>query len=87
MTIDTRFTAEITKDNNSGWSCVAWPESVGVLGTGLPVKVTAAIDGHEFQATFLPIGGLHMLPLRSAILKAIHKQAGDTVEVYLKERR
>lgn len=87
MTIDTRFTAEITKDNNSGWSCVAWPESVGVLGTGLPVKVTAAIDGHEFQATFLPIGGLHMLPLCSAILKAIHKQAGDTVEVYLKERR
>lgn len=86
MTIDTRFTAEITKDENSGWTCVAWPESVGVLETGKPVKVTAAIDGHAFQATFLPIGGMHMLPLRSAILKAIRKRVGDTVEVQLQDR-
>lgn len=87
MEIATSFTAGITRDKISGWTCVAWPESVRVLGTGKPVKVTVAIDGHEFQATFLPVGGMHMLPLRSAILKAIKKQVGDTVEVYLKDRR
>ena len=86
MKLDAQFVAEITKDKTSGWTCVAWPESVSVLGTGKSVKVAAAIDGHEFQATFLPIGGLHMLPLRSAILKAITKQVGDTVEVHLTER-
>lgn len=86
MTIATRFTAQITKEKNSGWTCVVWPESVRVLGTGTPVRVTAAIDGHEFQATFLPIGGMHMLPLRAAILKAIRKQVGDTVEVTLQAR-
>jgi hypothetical protein len=84
--LDARFAAEIVKDKTSGWTCVAWPGSVGVLGTGKSVKVTAAIDDHEFQATFLPIGGMHMLPLRSAILKTIKKQVGDTVEVHLKER-
>lgn len=86
MTIATSFTAEITRDKNNGWTCVAWPESVGVLGTGKSVKVAAAIHGHEFQATFLPIGGMHMLPLRAAILKAIKKQVGDTVEVSLEDR-
>ncbi|MBA2725121.1 MAG: DUF1905 domain-containing protein [Actinobacteria bacterium] len=86
MTIALSFTAEITKDKNSGWTCVEWPESVRVLGTGKSVKMIAAIDGHEFQATFLPIGGMHMLPLRAAILKAIKKQVGDTVEVYLRDR-
>ena len=86
MRLDARFAAEIAKDKTSGWTCVAWPESVRVLGTGKSVKVAAAIEGHEFQATFLPVGGMHMLPLRAAILKAIKKQLGDTVEVQLKER-
>ncbi|HEY8600011.1 MAG TPA: DUF1905 domain-containing protein [Thermomicrobiales bacterium] len=86
MTIALRFAAEITKDKTSGWTCVEWPESVRALGTGKSVKVAAAIDGHAFQATFLPIGGMHMLPLRAAILKAIKKQVGDTVEVQLTDR-
>jgi hypothetical protein len=86
MKLDKQFAAEITKDKTSGWTCVEWPESVSVLGTGKSVKVAAAIDGHEFQATFLPIGGMHMLPLRAAILKATKKQVGDMVDVYLKER-
>lgn len=86
MTMKLSFAAEITKDKTSGWTCVAWPESVSALGTGKSVKVLAAVDGHEFQATFLPIGGMHMLPLRAAILKAIKKQVGDTVEVNLKNR-
>lgn len=75
------FQAEITRDKNSSWTCVIWPKSVSALGTGRSVKVTAVINGHEFQASFLPIGGMHMLPLRAAVLKAIDKQVGDTVEV------
>lgn len=81
MKTDITFTAQITKDKNSGWTCVEWPESVSALGTGKPIKVTAAIGVHEFQATLLPIGGMHMLPLRAAILKATNKSLGDTVEV------
>jgi hypothetical protein len=54
----------------------------------MPVKVSGTIDGHEFQATFLPWGdGSHMLPLRAAIMKAIKKQAGDEVTVRLQERQ
>ncbi|MEO7911041.1 MAG: DUF1905 domain-containing protein [Roseiflexaceae bacterium] len=80
------FTAKITKDKNSGWTCVVWPESVGFFGTGKSVKVTATIDGHDFQATFLPIGGMHMLPLRATVLKAIDKQVGNIVEVRLMDQ-
>jgi Domain of unknown function (DUF1905) len=86
--LDRMFTTIITNDGNSGWTCVVWPESASFFGTGKPVKVTATVDGHDFQATFLPVGnGAHMLPLRAAILKAIKKQVGDNVEVHLKERR
>jgi hypothetical protein len=86
MKLDLQFAGEIAKDKTSDWTCVEWPASVSLLGTGKSVKVAAAIDGHEFQATFLPIGGMHMLPLRAAILKAIKKQVGDTVQVQLKDR-
>lgn len=86
MRLDARFTAEIATEPKSGWPCVAWPESVRVLGTGKPVKIAAAIDGHAFPITVLPIGGMHMLPLRAAILKAIGKRVGDTVVVEVRER-
>lgn len=86
MGTETSFAARITKDGTSGWTCVEWPDSVRALGTGKSVKVTAAIDGHEFGATFLPIGGRHMLPLRAAVLKALKKGVGDSVEVQIKER-
>lgn len=82
------FTASIAKDKTSGWTCVVWPESADFFGTRKSVKVSGTIDGHDFQATFLPIGeGVHMLPLKAAIIAAIKKQVGDTVEVHLKERR
>ncbi len=86
--LDQTFTATIQKDDvNSGWTCVIWPESAAVFGTRKPVKVAGTVDGHEFQATFMPFGdGTHMLPLRAAILKAIRKQMGDTVEVHLTAR-
>ena len=89
MQLDATFTATITTDEAKGaWTFVTWPESVSVLGTGKPVKVSGTIEGHDFQATFLPVGnGAHILPLRAAIMTAIMKHAGDTVEVHLKERR
>ena len=82
------FTATITKDfEKSGWTCVVWPDSASFFGTGKAVKVAGTIDGHDFQATFLPFGGgTHMLPLRAAILTAINKRVGDTVEVHIKVR-
>lgn len=86
MSIDAIFAADITRDKKSGWTCVEWPDSVAALGTGMAVKVVAAIDDHEFEATFLPVGGMHMLPLRAAILKGIGRSVGDAVEVRVKYR-
>ncbi|MFS0558252.1 DUF1905 domain-containing protein [Brevibacillus sp. 179-C9.3 HS] len=88
MDLDKAFTATITKDaGKSGWTCVVWPESVRFFGTGKPVKVIGTVDGHDFQATFLPLGdGTHMLPLRAAVMTKIKKQVGEQVEVHLRER-
>ena len=81
------FTATIVKDDHKGgWAYLIWPHSVAFFGTRKAVKVTGKIDGHAFQATFLPWGdGTHMLPVKAATLKAIGKQAGDAVEVSLAE--
>lgn len=85
--LDKTFTATIEKDKESGWACVIWRESADFFGTRQPVKVSGTVDGHEFQATFLPIGaGSHMLPIKAALRTAIKKQIGDTVEVHLKAR-
>lgn len=80
-----KFTSIITRDQNSNWKCVVWEESVAALGTGKSVKVEVDIEGFNFQATLLPIGGMHMLPLRSAVLKAIRRDVGDTVTVELEK--
>lgn len=85
--LDKTFTAEITKDKNSNWTCVPWDKSAEFFGTGKPVKVRAAIKGHEFEATFLPTGNKsHMLPIRAAVMKAIDGQLGETVDVHLLAR-
>jgi len=82
------FTATIIKeDKKGGWTYVIWPESAVFFETRKPVKVKGTIDGHDFQATFLPWGdGTHMLPVKGAVMTAIKKQAGDDVEVVLLER-
>jgi hypothetical protein len=83
--IDKTFTATIVKDTvTTGWTVVVWPESASVLGTRNTVKVVGTIDGHDFQATFLPFGdGTHMLPLKAALRKTLKKDVGDTVEVHV----
>jgi hypothetical protein len=83
------FTATIVKEENKGgWTYVLWPDSVAHLGTGKAVKVEGTMDGHPFQATFLPWGdGTHILPIKAALFKALGKQPGDTVEVRGLKRR
>ena len=82
------FTGTLIKeDKKGGWTYLIWPESVTFFETRKPVKVKGAIEGHAFEATFLPWGdGTHILPIQSATLKAIQKQEGDAVEVVLQER-
>jgi Domain of unknown function (DUF1905) len=82
------FRATIQKDDKKGgWTYVIWPESAELLGTRKAAKVSGTFDSHAFQAAFLPMGdGTHMLPIKAAILKAIKKGAGDTVEVCVSER-
>jgi hypothetical protein len=87
--LDKTFTATILKDEaKGGWTRIVWSEAARFFGTGKAVKVSGTIDGHPFQATFLPFGdGTHTLPLKASLMAAINKQAGETVEVHLTERR
>jgi hypothetical protein len=49
------FRATIIKGKEEkSWTYVVWPECAEFFGTGKPIKVIANIEGHDFQATFLP---------------------------------
>ena len=86
-TVDITFTATITTEANSGWTCVIMPASGEVFGTRKPVKVTGTINGQDFAATLLPVGdGTHMVPLKAALRKHINKTIGDTVTVKIQQR-
>jgi len=82
------FTATlITEEKKGAWTYIVWPDSAAFFGTRKPVKVTGTIDGHTFQATFLPLGdGTHMLPVKAATLKTVGKKSGETVEISLDEK-
>ncbi len=74
-------TTNITKDEKSSWTCVVWPNSVASLNTGKPVSVRVRVAELEFDATLMPIGGQHMVPLRKEILRKLGVQLGDLVTV------
>ena len=87
QTIDVTFTATVIADSNSGWLCVQMPDSAAFFGTGKAVKVAGTVDGHDYEATMLPVGGgTHMMPLRAPFRKILQKGLGDDVKVQLTHR-
>lgn len=85
--LDITFSAQIIADNNSGWLCVQMPGSVEAFGTGKAVKVESTVNGHEYAASMLPVGGgTHMMPIRAALRKTLGKGLGDVVDVHLSAR-
>jgi hypothetical protein len=86
--IDHVFTSPMTTEANSGWTCVVVVNSGTIFGTRRAIKVAGSVDGHDFEATMLPIGdGTHMLPIKAALRRRLGKDLGDVVSVRLTERR
>jgi hypothetical protein len=83
-----KFTATLQKSpHRGGWTYVVWPESAKFFGTHGAVKVKGTVDGYKFESSFMAMGdGVHMLPVKAEVRKAIGKEAGKRVEVILKER-
>jgi hypothetical protein len=58
-----------------------------VFGTRGLVKIRGVIDSEPFTGALMAQGdGAHRLPVKSALRKAIGKDAGDTVHVRIDER-
>jgi len=86
--LDVSFTAKLQKSpHNGGWTYVVWPESADFFGTHGAIKVSGRVDGEPFTSSFMAMGGgVHMLPVKASVRKAVGKEAGATVRVVLTER-
>ncbi len=82
------FDAQLQKGDNPGaWTCVLMDDVPELFGTRGLVKIRGAIDGEPFTGALMAQGdGMHRLPVKAALRKAIGKQAGDTVHVRIDER-
>jgi hypothetical protein len=63
------------------------PGSSDFFGTRKPVKVAGTMDGHAFETTMLPMGnGIHLIPVKAALRKAVGEEHGADVTVRLERR-
>lgn len=86
--LDFTFTAPISKDGAFATYLVV-EESAELLGTRRAIKVSGTLEATiPFQATLMPSGtGVHWLPLRAALCKAMGKSSsGELVTVHLSQR-
>ena len=82
------FNGPVIKEETSGWTCVLWPDSKSVLGTGKTVKVTCTVDAHRLDVTLMPSGnGCHFVPLNATTRKLLGKDVGDTVSITIQSTR
>jgi hypothetical protein len=82
------FDAELQKGDNPGaWTCVVIDDVPELFGTRGLVKIRGVIDSEPFTGALMAQGdGTHRLPVKTALRKAIGKEAGDTVHVRIDER-